>query len=68
MATPPDLEHGIAPLVPPAPMQPLLLGGGVARPGYCPWPWAWGSSSRPLPQPQTCVSSSWVPPLTSDLG
>ena len=28
-ATPPDLEHGIAPLGPPAPMQPLLLGGGV---------------------------------------
>ena len=25
-AAPPDLEHGVAPLVPPAPMQPLLLG------------------------------------------
>ena len=23
---PPDLEHGVAPLSPPAPMQPLLLG------------------------------------------
>ena len=28
--TPPDLEHGIAPLVPPAPTQLLLLGCGVA--------------------------------------
>ena len=25
-ATPPDLERGVAPLGPPAPMQPLLLG------------------------------------------
>ena len=29
-AAPPDLECGIAPLGPPAPAQPLLLGGGVA--------------------------------------
>ena len=29
-AAPPDLERGIAPLGPPAPMQPLLLGRGVA--------------------------------------
>ena len=28
--TPPDLEHGVAPLGPPAPMQLLLLGRGVA--------------------------------------
>ena len=28
--TPPDLERGIAPLSPPAPAQPLLLGRGVA--------------------------------------
>ena len=27
----PDLQHGMAPLGPPAPMQPLLLGRGVAR-------------------------------------
>ena len=25
-AAPPDLEHGVAPLGPPAPMQPLLFG------------------------------------------
>ena len=29
-ATPPDLERGVAPLGPPAPMQPPLLGCGVA--------------------------------------
>ena len=27
---PPDLEHGVTPLGPPAPMQPPLLGHGVA--------------------------------------
>ena len=27
--TPPDLEHGVAPLSPPVPVQPLLLGRGV---------------------------------------
>ena len=30
MATPPDLERGVVPLGPPAPVQPLLLGHGVA--------------------------------------
>ena len=29
-AAPPDLEHGVAPLGPPAPWQLLFLGGGVA--------------------------------------
>ena len=29
-AAPPDLERGIGPLGPPAPSQPLLLGGAVA--------------------------------------
>ena len=51
----PDLQHGIAPLGPPAPTQPPLLGRGVGSPGLHPWPWVWGSSSRPLP-------------LTSDVG
>ena len=45
--TPPDLERGVAPLGPPAPAQPLLLGCGVAPPGCCPWPWTWISSSGP---------------------
>ena len=44
----PDLQRGIAPLGPPAPVQPLLLGHGVAPPGCRPWRWAWGSSFRPF--------------------
>ena len=36
MAAPPDLECGVAPLVPPAPTQPPLLGGEVAPLGHCP--------------------------------
>ena len=35
-AAPSDLECGIAPLGPPAPAQPLLLGGGVAPPRPAP--------------------------------
>ena len=51
----PDLQRGIAPLGPPAPTQPQLLGRGdgppttapdlrpaVAPPSRCPWPRAWG--------------------------
>ena len=34
----PDLQRGIAPLGPPAPEQPRLLGCGVAPPGRRPWP------------------------------
>ena len=54
-AVPSDIEREIAPLGPPAPAQPLLLGGGVAPPSLGPWPRVWGSSSR-------------LPPLTSDVG
>jgi len=50
--TPPDLEHGVAPLGPPAPAQPPLLECGVAPLSHHPWPRTWGSSS-------------WPPPLTS---
>ena len=32
-AAPPDLERGVAPLGPPAPAQPPLLGHGVAKMG-----------------------------------
>ena len=39
-AAPPDLECGVAPLGHPAPMQPLLVGRGVAPPGRCLWPQA----------------------------
>ena len=36
MATPPDLECGVAPLDPPLPTQPPLLGHGVAPLGRLP--------------------------------
>ena len=36
--SPPDLECGVAPLSPPAPAQPPLLGYGVAPLGRRPWP------------------------------
>ena len=35
-ASPPDLEGGVAPLGPPAPVQQLLLGGGAAPLGRGP--------------------------------
>ena len=35
-AAPPDLERGVAPLGLPAPVQPPLLGGGVAPLHRCP--------------------------------
>ena len=51
----PDLQCGIAPLGPPPPAQPLLLGRGVGPPGCHPWPRAWGCSS-------------WQQPLASGVG
>ena len=54
-AAPSDLERGIDPLGPLAPMQPPLLGGGVSPPGCRSWP-------------RTQGSSSGLPPLTSDVG
>ena len=44
----PDLQHGIAPLGPPVPVQPPLLGRGVGPPGRHPWPRAWGRGVGPL--------------------
>ena len=57
-----DLQRGMAPLGPPAPTQPPLLGRGVASPSRHPWPRAWSSSSQPLP-----LASS-RPATTPDLG
>ena len=48
-AAPPELERGIAPLGPPAPVQPPFLGLGVAHLGHRPWLQASGSSSWPPP-------------------
>ena len=63
----PDLEHGVAPLGPPALMQPCSLdvglfvsaatpdlGRGVAPLSCHPWPQMWGSSSR-----CSCTVAAW---------
>ena len=42
----PDLQGGIAPLGPPVPTQPPILGHGVAPPGCRPWPRVPGGCSR----------------------
>ena len=44
----PDLQRVIAPLGPPVPAQPRLLGPGVGPPGPSPWPQAWGRGVAPL--------------------
>ena len=79
-AIPSDLEHGIAPLGSPAPAQPLLLGGGVAPSGHCPWPLVWGRPSQLQPlasDVRELLSAVPAPsqpgtlcrlPLTSDVG
>ena len=77
----PDLQRWIPPIGPPVPMQPPLLGHGVASSGHhlglgwgvaplgChPWPQTQGSSSRPSPLTSDAGSSSWLLSLASDVG
>ena len=80
----PDLKGGIAPLGPPVPAQPQLLGRGVGPPGHRPWPRAWGVGyllpaaapdlgHRVTPLVAASDLGRWVshlglPPLTSDEG
>ena len=64
-AAPPDLERGVAPLGPPAPMQPLFLVRGVAPPGHRPWPRTWGSSSQPFLCRYSLALSAAAPDLRS---
>ena len=67
----PDLQCGIAPLGPPVPTQPLLLGRGVGLPCRHPSPRGWGCSSRQLPLASGVGAWGWSsgpPPLTLDLG
>ena len=66
----PDLQRGIAPLGPPAPAKPQLLGPGVAPPGRHPWPWAWGRWVAPptrRPWPQAWGMGYLLPAATPDL-
>ena len=37
----PALQCGIAPLGPPVPTQPRLIGSGIGPPSHRPWPRAW---------------------------
>ena len=63
-AAPPNLGHGIAPLGPLAPAQPLLLGCGVAPPSCSPWP-----QTGVSPLSCSCAVAAWhsLPPtLTMD--
>ena len=53
----PDPQRGIAPLGPPVPAEPWLLGRWVGPPTRCPWPQAWGVGYLLL-----------APPLTSEAG
>ena len=62
-AATPDLKHGVAPLGPPAPSQPPLLGHGVALLGHRPWPQAWGSSSRLFLRCRSLALSAAAPDL-----
>ena len=64
-AAPPDLERGIAPLGPPAPVQPPLLGHGVAPPAAAP-----GLRRGVAPLGRSCAVTawhSWLLPLTLDV-
>ena len=55
----PGLHGGMAPLGPPAPVQPPLIGRGVALPGCCPWPRMQGSSSWPSCNPAAMAPWTW---------
>ena len=62
----PDLQHGLAPLGPPAPAQPLLLGRELIYPATAP---ELGCGVAPLRR--SCVVAAWhsrLLPLTSDVG
>ena len=59
----PDLQHGIAPLGPPVPAQPPLLGRGVAPPCHRPWPQTQDSSSPPFLRRHSLALSAAAPDL-----
>ena len=59
----PDLQRGITPLGPPEPVQPQLLGSGVAPTGRRPWPRAWGISSPPFLRRHSLALSAAAPDL-----
>ena len=66
----PDLQRGIAPLGPPVPTKPLLLGHGVGPPGRRPWPRVLGRGAAPpcRPQPLTSFTGYLLSATAPDLG
>ena len=58
-----DLQRGIAPLGPPVPAQPPLLGRGVAPPCHRPWPQTQDSSSPPFLRRHSLALSAAAPDL-----
>ena len=62
----PDLQHGIAPLGPPVPVQPSLLRCVLAPPSHHPWPRLRVYSSQP---PPLVWGTVWLlPAATPSLG
>ena len=59
-AAPPDLEHGLANLGPPAPAQPPLLGRGFAPLGRCA-----DLRHGVAPLGHSCAVAAWRFPLTN---
>ena len=59
----PEFQCGIAPLGPPVPVQPPLLGPGVAPPGLHPWPRAQGGPSRQFLRHGSLALSAAAPDL-----
>ena len=57
----PDLQCGMAPLGPPAPPQPPLLGRGVTPPGRRFWPQVRSGSSQRSP---LTLDAGWLLPTT----
>ena len=63
----PDLQHGMAPLCPPGPAQPPLLGRVLFFPATAPGLGCGVAPQGHHPWLQAGVGFSW-PPLTSDVG
>ena len=64
----PDLQPGIAPLGPPAPTQPWLLGRGLGPPGHRSWPRVWVAPPGRRPWPRAWGVGYLLLATAPDLG